>query len=90
MKRIYKYKLNTREGRLTPLPTGAAILTIAMQHNMLCLWAIVDMSVTTETRRDIRVIGTGWDIDDPVGTYLATVQDGGYVWHIFEVPADAT
>ena len=49
----------------------------------LQLWALVDDAKPSEIRK-ISVVGTGWNIDGNPGTYIGTVQDGMYVWHVFD------
>lgn len=70
-----------------PLPSGAIVRHIDYQpyqggRGALCLWAEVTPANPTEVRC-FRPIGTGETV--PQGTYLATVQDPPYVWHIYEV-----
>lgn len=36
--------------------------------------------------RTFRVVGTGWDMEEPVGKYCWTwITPDGYVWHYFEL-----
>lgn len=85
MKRIYKYPLAIVGDQAIPLPLGAEILTIQMQGDQLCLWALVDPSKQAATAY-IEVFGTGHEITDAPRKYLGTVQQAGgaLVWHIFE------
>jgi hypothetical protein len=64
---------------------GAVIRAVGMQDDAIHAWAEtpVDGDPFTVTRT-FRVIGTGWPVPDP-GTYLGTVFDGPYVWHVYEV-----
>lgn len=85
MKTIYKYTL-VDSGNPVPvrMPKGAEVLSIQFQRDALCLWALINVGAEMETRR-FRVIGTGWhDIKVDRSDYIATVQDGNLVWHIFE------
>lgn len=86
MKRIYKYPLAITGLQSVPLPVGAEILTVQMQGDSLCLWALVDAKVVSVTRRTFEVFGTGHDMDTNPRTYLGTVQQAGgaLVWHVFE------
>ena len=88
VKRIYKYKsTSTAEEQKLQLPFDARILDVQIQNGRLCLWAIVDPS-KDNLMRTFRVFGTGWDLPYRfVNRYvhLKTVQDGGFVWHVFEV-----
>ena len=89
MKTVHKYKLKlTWEEQELQLPFAAKILSIQIQEGIgLRLWALVDPALDYVVRR-FRVFGTGYPIpNNTPSTYrhLATVQDGGFVWHVFEV-----
>lgn len=88
MKVVYKYPLQRHELQDIALPQGAQILTIQQQglgHTML--WALVDPSQPAGKRRiRIRLAGTGHQCVPNDAVYLATVQEGQYVWHFFEEP----
>jgi hypothetical protein len=84
---IYKYPLTPLdEASVTvlTLPSFALPRTAAMQNGRLCLWIQVDPD-SAPLERAFAVFGTGHPL--PVdATYIATVPDGPFVWHIFEVP----
>lgn len=89
--KIYKYPLTkyplTIGTTEVELPRGAKILTVDMQGDDLCLWAVVDPMAKTDVRL-FRVFGTGHTIEtlqmyDYVGTALA--MEGALVCHVFEV-----
>ncbi len=68
------------------MPAGAEILSIQMQRGIVCMWAMVNPEAQNSPRC-IEMFGTGANI--PQGTlikrrFLATVQDGTFVWHYFE------
>jgi len=85
MKRIYKYSVGIVSRQAIIMPKNAAILSIQFQDGSLCMWALVNPEAPNESRT-FAVIGTGHDFPHDVDwTYLATVQDGSYIWHIFEV-----
>lgn len=84
-KRIFKYELSV-DGTNISMPVGAEILTVQSQNRTLCLWALVDPEAAKEIRY-FEVFGTGHPIGYDAGVsreYIATVQDGGFVWHVFE------
>jgi hypothetical protein len=79
------------------MPAHAQVLSVQMQppHPMPMLWALhpkPETAITLEERR-FQLFGTGRDIDmeqvlrDEHGQWkhVATVQDGPFVWHVFEV-----
>ena len=82
MKRIYKYEF--KEGSVE-MPIGAKILTIEDQDGRLHIWAIVDTDAESEFRY-FAIVGTGQDFPEADDyTYINTIQDGPFVWHIFEL-----
>lgn len=86
MQTIWKYPL---EGLVATvrMPHNAQILTVQMQQGVPCLWALVDPDAPTAARRFV-ARGTGQDADGlDARAYCGTVQQGGFVWHLFEVPA---
>lgn len=83
---IFKYSLKITNYQPLSLPTGAEILSIQDQDGSLCLWALIDENAMLETRA-FAVHGTGHFIFSPIEKHLATVQQGGLVWHVFEVKA---
>ena len=82
MKRIYKYEF--KEGSVE-MPIGAKILTIEDQDDRLYIWALVDTDAEYEFRY-FTIVGTGQDFPEADDyTYINTIQDGPFVWHIFEL-----
>ena len=81
--KIFKYHLALGES-VIDLPETAKILSVQVQADAICLWAIVSPEKETEARRFI-VVGTGHELPEGRLQYLATVQQGPFVWHAFEV-----
>ena len=86
MRTVYKYPL-TGPGFADriDLPIDAKVLDAQYQDGKIVLWALVDTFMDT-ARRLFVVTGTGHSLnygDDLI--HVSTVQDGGLVWHIFEV-----
>jgi hypothetical protein len=54
-----------------------------MQNDTPTLWAEVDPDNATEERL-FTIIGTGHSVNSNFPNYLGTIQDGNYVWHIYE------
>jgi hypothetical protein len=67
------------------MPKGAHVLSIQEQNGQICIWASVNPTAEHETRRFF-IVGTGDYIPETIGAFLATVQVGAYVWHVFEYP----
>jgi hypothetical protein len=83
MKRIYKYEL--KDGRGVEMPIGAKVLTIQTQNGLPYIWALVDTDVECDFRY-FTIVGTGHDFPEADDfTYINTIQDGPFVWHIFEL-----
>lgn len=65
------------------LPRGAKVLTAQIQAGLKQLWVEVDPGEETEDRTFL-VIGTGLEFDAAGLIYVATVQQGPFVWHVYE------
>lgn len=65
------------------MPLGAEILCVQEQRGYITIWAKCHPNVKTEVRH-IEVHGTGNEFDDKGLRYVGTVQQDGFVWHIFE------
>lgn len=85
MRTVWKFPLRIEDSyQHVPMPDAAAILHAEMQHGRLCLWALVDDSHANEDRV-FRVFGTGHDTAMDKIAHVSTVQDGPFMWHVFEV-----
>jgi len=92
VKKIFKYKLEPLSTiQEINLPWDAEILDVQMQEAVgrrgLCLWAVVDPAKENLIRK-FQIFGTGWPLPYRfVNKYkhLKTIQDGSFVWHVFEV-----
>lgn len=80
---IWKFTLNSNMDQPVQMPGNSKILTAQMQDGKICLWATVTPGVPIGQRL-IKIYGTGWDMDTTIHPYIATVQDGALVWHIFD------
>ena len=83
MDTIWEFPLEFAPRQAITMPKGAKLLTVQTQQDTICIWAIVSPAAPQETRVFI-IVGTGDDLDDGTGEYLGTVQQGPYVWHLFE------
>ena len=84
MKTIYKYPLIVGGENIIGMPSGAKVLDVQSQRGELVLWAIVDLQNPFEARH-FDVIGTGFSLPDEADQYIASVQLGPLVWHVFEL-----
>ena len=83
---IWKFKLDASQVSRF-MPVGAKVLTAQMQGGVVTLWADVDPDAQQEERH-FRVFGTGWNMPREMGysdVYIGTVQDGDFVWHVYEL-----
>lgn len=82
---IWKFDLVPLDDLVTvPLPDGAVILDVQMQRAKLCLWARVNPNCEV-VPRTFAIYGTGRPMFDVEQEHVATIQDGAFVWHIFEL-----
>ncbi len=86
MKTIYKYKI-TPYVEEYDLPLNAEILTVQVQIEDVCIWAIVDSEETIRQCRRIKIYGTGHEMTDEKHKYIGTFQMNGGVgiFHVFEI-----
>lgn len=82
MKTVHKYPLSFALPDQSLIMTPGPIVQVAMQHNELQLWAIVDTEADLVSR-DFSIIGTGHAAPDD-GRHVGSAQDGAFVWHVFE------
>lgn len=89
--KIFKYPIEITGTQEILLPDGAQILTIQIQNDIPCIWALVNPNLVN-TSRIIHIFGTGHDISDTkpdtYRKYIATFQTCRFttplVFHVFE------
>lgn len=83
--KILKFPLDLCDHQTIEMPINAQILTVQIQHDKLCIWALCD-----ETKDTIPIVislyGTGNPIKEQPGQYIGTVQmyNGTIVFHAFK------
>lgn len=91
MKTIWKFPLTVTDVQIVMMPPGAEILSVEIQGGIICLWALIDVKKETqlEVPHQIEIVGTGnpmQQIDHWLSRkFIGTVQQGQFVWHIFEI-----
>lgn len=88
MLKIHKYPLDFESGLILTMPAGAKILSVQLQRETMCVWALVDIN-QKDVERQFIICGTGHSLgDNPPGEFIGTVQtmNGALVWHVFVVP----
>jgi hypothetical protein len=85
---IWKYFLEVNDFNRIPMPYEATVLTLAVQGDQPCLWALVDpMASHMNVPRTFRTYSTGQAMPDNPGIYIGTYQlrGGSLAFHVFEV-----
>ncbi len=88
---IYKYQIDRPENTFgesdVSLPAGCKILSCQVQGAFICLWVECASPIKPlefEQRR-FWVVATGRPfVKTPELEYIATVQQGNFVWHVYE------
>lgn len=84
MRKIFKYEVSIGDRQPAPWPSEGEVLSIQMQGEKICAWVAIDPDLADASGYNLHVYGTGHPIEDRSSLiYLATVQDGSFVWHIF-------
>ena len=81
---IWKFELKKERTQLVKMPEKSEIMDIQMQNGKPVMWALVHPH-TPEIEVKINMYGTGWITHQSTikDEYLATCQDGDFVWHFF-------
>lgn len=83
---IWKFELSV-DNLSIEMPKGAEILSVQVQNNKPCIWALVDPKAPMK-EKVIEVFGTGKEVpcDGISRTFIGTfqLQDGMWVFHLFE------
>lgn len=88
MKTVYKYQLTitNRQTVVMPGAKSAKLLSVQMQNNIVCLWALVNTDLPNE-KIQISIVGTGHPIEHDNVQYIDTFQmvARGLVFHVFKI-----
>lgn len=87
MRAIHKFPLKVTDYQKIQLNKEAELLSVQVQKNIPCLWALVEPNNPT-TEITIRIIGTGHPIEeDEKLSFINTIQllDGTLIFHVFYV-----
>jgi hypothetical protein len=82
MKTIFKYELALNRTEIQ-LPKSARVLTAQLQEGVFCIWVMLTPGLH-DALRVFDVYGTGHNMPDDPGDYVATAQMGPFVWHVFD------
>ncbi len=86
VKTIFKYQLSTVDRQDVRMPMGARILTALVQNGVVCVWAEVDGVTEGMEPRTIWIVGTGNPMPGVALSYINSVMQGPFVWHVYEEP----
>jgi hypothetical protein len=83
MRVIYKYQLE----KTIQLPIDSQVLKVGMQNGIMQMWVLVDPNEKQTSQRNFEIIGTGhsFEFHYLTHTYIDSLFDGPFVWHIWEV-----
>ena len=85
MSAVWKFTLATAlTDNALEMPKDAKVVHVGIQGEHICLWAIVDTQASVETRV-FQIVGTGHEEVFEGMAHVGTVQQGPWVWHVFEV-----
>jgi hypothetical protein len=86
VERIWKFPVRVTDLQTIGMPLGAKILSIDVQKEIVCIWALCDEKAEI-AKRTIRIYGTGHAIYSDPGTFIGTFQmnGGNLVFHAFDI-----
>ena len=86
---VWKFTLEFGDSPEIEMPRGARPIhaDVNAEAGRVIVWAVVDPTAPL-VKREFVMRGTGHPLPD-VGAHVATVQDGPFVWHIFNAPSMA-
>lgn len=79
---IWKFHFSIQDDVVIEVPDLLTPLTVQLQNDVPTLWAIVDPN-ERKVKRRLYIYGTGHTIDPYVKQSVGTIQQNGFVWHIF-------
>lgn len=84
---IWKFPLKISPNQIIRMPFGCEILSLQVQDEIPCLWALCDENVELIYRR-FYTYGTGHSITNEIGEFIGTYQlpdrHDIFVGHLFE------
>ena len=87
-KTIYKYPIKTTDLQNLIIPLTAEILSLQVQDNQPCIWALVDPKEKETRAVNLETFGTGHPVAYDMGVsreFINTYQlNNGLVFHVFE------
>jgi len=81
---VWKYPIVKHGNSEIRMPHHSKILCFQLQDDIPTIWVLVDSDVMLFEYRRFQVVNTGEPLGSAYVTYIGTIQDGGYVAHLFE------
>lgn len=82
MRQIWKYEISLGITILN-IPSGGIVRHLGVQNDNAYIWVEIDPAKELVERK-FSIYGTGWDLTEDVGTYVGSIQEGPFVWHLYE------
>lgn len=90
-KTIWKFELAIDNKNIISMPKGAEILSVQLQNNKPCIWALVNPDEPDKEERHFEMFGTGHPVPCDMGVdrkFLGTLQPVemyvSFAFHVFE------
>ena len=89
MKAVYKFPLMVAKLQRIKMPKNSTILTVQIQGQRVCLWALVDIDKGLEDRF-FAIFETGKQVPENILRYVGTFQipEENFVGHVFEMKGE--
>lgn len=74
---------------LLKLPTGARVLSVGVQKDIICAWILLDNEAPATNNVYVQFVGTGWpirfpdDVPNPMFVDTVSLYDGDFMYHVF-------
>ena len=83
---IHKEKIPIGEPYNSSIPSNAALLSVQVQGEDICVWYEVPLFVSATSKQFmVLVTGTNHVQDDMILDHIGTVQIGRFVGHVYEI-----
>lgn len=83
MRTVWKYQAELNDTIEFTLPKEAQLLKVGIQQGAITFWFLVDPDNPLADCKPFSIRDTGHPVPDNV-TYIDSVFDGPFVWHIFK------
>lgn len=74
---------------LLKLPTGARVLSVGVQKDIICAWILVDTEIEATNNVYVQFVGTNWqvrfpeDVPNPMFVDTVFLYNGDFTYHVF-------